>query len=129
MDEVENEGVFDLDAMGYQGEGKFVSPLPEYPGSITLAYPFFGRNYKAWLKATREKKNDEIENLNVFTEWRGFVAILADWDIAAVSGSDVTDDGDNVPESVKFWCRSCMAEYLAEQYDPKVWRGQQETTS
>ena len=128
MDELENEGEITMDSLGYQGEGKFVSPLLEYPGSITLAFPFYGRNYKAWLKATREEFEDEIEKLTVFAEWRGFVSIMADWSIEAVTPNDVTPDGDNVPERLKFWCRTCMVEYLAAQYDPKALQGLQETS-
>ena len=128
MDEMEKAGEITLDSLGYQGKGIFVSPLPEFPGSITMAHPFYGRNYKAWLRATREEMEDELDGLNIFMEWRGFVAILADWSITDVAKTDVTSDGDSVPERLKFWCRTCMVEYLADQYDPKVLQGLQETS-
>ena len=129
VDELVGDGIVSMEDMGYVGEGKFVSPLPEYPGSFTLAHPFYGQNYKAWLRATREEFDDKIEGLTVFTEWRGFVAILVEWKIDDIPFVDVTPDGDSVPEKLKYWCRTCMVEYLAEQYDPKAWLGPQETTS
>lgn len=119
-----DEQVFSIEDMGYVGNGRFDSPLPNYPGHFTLAYPFFGRHYKAWLRATREEQegSDEVDNLTAFKEWRGFCAILDVWAIEGVPKADVTPDGDDVPESVKFWARTCLAEYLASEFDPKGWR-------
>ena len=119
----------DLKELGYQGEGKFLCPLPNYSGSFTLAYPFYGRNYKAWLRASNEDGDDDIEKLTVFKEWRGFVAILSKWNIEGVLFVDITPEGDDVPEDLKFWCRTCMVEYLADIYNPKCWQGIPETTS
>lgn len=112
----------ELEQAGYVGKGKFISPLPEYPGSFTLPYPFVGQDYKAWLRATREKVEDEIEGLTVFVEWRGFMSLLGNWDIDGVERSDLTPDGDNMPEDLKFWCRTCVVVYIAKHYSTETWQ-------
>lgn len=108
----------------FRGEGgKFISPLPEYPGYFRLPDPFLGRHYRAWLKATREKVGDEVSDLNVFVEWRGAAVLVEEWAVDNVPRGDVDPSGDNIPEKVKAWIRLCVAVYLAEQFNPKELRG------
>ena len=120
-----------LNDAGYVGEGRFNSPLPDYPGYVVFSYPFVGRHYKAWLKATRDKgtADDPLDSLTAFAEWRGAVALVQEWAIDGVPKSDVTPDGAVVPVLVMSWLRVAASLYLAGHFDPKAWPGVSGTTS
>lgn len=110
-------------------EGKFVSPFPNYPGYIQLPYPFMGRHYKLWLRASRshaKDAEDDIDKLPAFGEWAGAVALILKWAIEGVPEQDVSQSGDNVPVELQVWVRETIGEYLAWHFDSKNWHGQSE---
>lgn len=114
------------DTMEVQLEGKngrYDSPITAYPGFIELPFPFMGRHYKAWLKATRavmnNSKADEVDSLPAFAEWAGAVALVTKFAIEGLSASEFTVDGDNIPMIVQQWIKTAIASYLAEQFDIK----------
>lgn len=102
--------------------GRYDSPIPDYPGYIQLPYPFMGRHYKAWLKETRkvmDGKPEEVDSLPAFAEWAGAIALVEKFAIEGISSADFTRDGDNVPMIVQQWIKTAIACYLAENFDVK----------
>lgn len=113
----------DLTDVGLEGKnGRYDSPIPEYPGFIQLPYPFMGRHYKAWMKATRavlDAAPEEIESLPTFAEWAGATVLVEKFQLEGLSNATLRGDGDDVPMIVQQWIKTAIASYLAEQFDVK----------
>lgn len=102
--------------------GYYDSPLPDYPGYIRLPHPFTGQFYKAWWRAATPVETvppKDIENLDLFKQWRGAQAIVWEWKLEGLAPGQIDASADQVPLSVLVWLDTVVAAYIADHLSLK----------
>ena len=103
--------------------GRYPSPLEDFPGYVRFAEPFVGRHYRLYYSTFNRAEKDQYDNSPRMRLWRGALAvegdtkIISEWSLTGPSGPierpDSKNMGDDVPLEVITFVAQSVDDYIA----------------
>lgn len=110
-----------------EAQGRFESPLPEFPGFIQFPYPLTLPHFKLWWETAVERMDGlNLTDYALFEcEWQAAMTLVLEhgrWGIDGVPPGDVKNG--QVHLGVAAWVIECAQDYVTPFLPPKqrlVW--------